>query len=115
MGLAADRSSARRRRSLLSLAAGLGCLALPAWSQSTVPGAEVISIDAAETTVVEVDGGEPLPTKPLRINTGLVTIESDQQQADQQTGGHHGTRERPDRLSRRTRGRHRSPGPVLQQ
>ena len=86
MGLAADRSSARRRRSLLSLAAGLGSLALPAWSQSTVPGAEVISIDAAETTVVEVDGGEPLPTKPLRINTGLVTIESDQQQADQQTG-----------------------------
>ena len=86
MGLAADRSSARRRRSLLSLAAGLGCLALPAWSQSTVPGAEVISIDAAETTVVEVDGGEPLPTKPLRINTGLVTIESDQQSSDNITG-----------------------------
>ena len=86
MGLAADRSSARRRCSLLSLAASLGCLALPAWSQSAVPGAEVISVEAVETTVVEVEGAEPLPTKPLRINTGLVTIESDQQQADQQTG-----------------------------
>ena len=68
------------------MAASLGCLALPAWSQSAVPGAEVISVEAVETTVVEVEGAEPLPTKPLRINTGLVTIESDQQQADQQTG-----------------------------
>lgn len=95
VGLAADRSTARLRSSLLSIrlplsvAASLGFLSLcslPAWSQAVVPAAEVISVEEVEESSVELEGASSIPTKPLRINTGLVTIESDQQQADQQTG-----------------------------
>ncbi|MGA0161782.1 MAG: hypothetical protein ACO3JW_07995, partial [Vulcanococcus sp.] len=87
MGLAADRSTARLWCSALaSRAASLGLLigvCAPGWAQQTVPAAEVISVEDVVSTEAG-DGSAPIPTKPLRLNTGLVTIESDQQQADQQ-------------------------------
>jgi lipopolysaccharide export system protein LptA len=57
----------------------------PCWAQQGVPAAEVISVEEVVSTEAG-DGSAPIPIKPLRLNTGLVTIESDQQQADQQTG-----------------------------
>ena len=89
VGLAADRSTGPLRCSALaSGAASLGLLigvCAPGWAQQGVPAAEVISVEEVVSTEAG-DGSAPIPTKPLRLNTGLVTIESDQQQADQQTG-----------------------------
>lgn len=80
--MAADTSAAlfpapgRSLTRLLSFAAGVSLLGLAAAFNSA----------ALAQTLSEPPAQRPAGSKPARIATGLVTIESDQQQADQLTG-----------------------------
>lgn len=79
-GLAAARSMPR---SLALLAAVLG-LTPSVLAQVSAPGASPVSAPAAAAT--PAPAAAATPAQPARVSTGLVTIESDLQRADQLTG-----------------------------
>ena len=70
-------------RSLALLAAVLG-LTPSVLAQVSAPGASPVSAPAAAAT--PAPAAAATPAQPARVSTGLVTIESDLQRADQLTG-----------------------------
>jgi len=78
--LAARRTTARHASALVA------ALLLTAAVEPQVAAAQDLAAPAQPTAAPEADTPAVQPAPPARVSTGLVTIESDQQRADQLTG-----------------------------
>jgi lipopolysaccharide export system protein LptA len=84
-GLAAVCSSPRHASALL-VALLLGTAGVPQVAAQTPPVQEASTPALAPAVAEPAAAASPADAQPARVSTGLVTIESDQQRADQLTG-----------------------------